>query len=98
MRPVLLGRSIKNTARRNGALRRKTATKMASPAPAAVIAGKQRRASDEPSDIAATDAVAARVAAVVIARRVTPTGVTVTVAVVIVVIPRRGRGGDCGRE
>jgi hypothetical protein len=75
------------------------AAKIASPAPAAVVARKQRRPSVESVDVAATDAVAARVAAIIMAaKRVAPTCVRVTIAKVVIVVPRRGGGGDCGRE
>src|SRR6516225_8720038 len=70
-----------------------TPAKIASPSPAAVVARKQRRPSVECGDVAATDAVAARVAAIVIAASVRD-----TIAIVIIVVPRRGGGGDCGRK
>src|SRR6516164_9069960 len=81
-------------------LDRSTMAKIASPAPAAVVARNQRRPSVECGDVAATDAIAARVAAIVIAARVAPTStcVRVTIAIVVIVVPRRGGGGDCGRE
>jgi len=73
-----------------------TAAKIASPAD--VVARKQRRPSVESGDVAATEAVAARVTAIIAARRVAPTCVRGTIAKVVFVVPRRGGGGDCGRE
>jgi len=73
-----------------------TAAKIASPAQA-VVARKQRRPCVEPGGIAASDAVAARVAAIVMAARVSAC-VRRIVAIVVIVVPRRGGGGDCGRE
>jgi hypothetical protein len=76
-----------------------TAAKTASPAPAAVIAWKQRRLSVESGDVAATDAVATMVAVIIIAaRRVAPSRVRVTIAIVVIVVPGRGSGGDYVRE
>ena len=72
--------------------------KTGSPAPADVVARKQRWPCVKSGDVAATDAVAARVAAIVAAGRVSPTCVRVTVAIVVIVVPRRGGGSDCGRE
>jgi len=72
--------------------------KTSSPAPADVVARKQRWPCVKSGDVAATDAVAARVAAIVAAGRVSPTCVRVTVAIVVIVVPRRGGGSDCGRE
>jgi len=66
--------------------------------PAAIVARKQRRPCVESGGVATTDAVAARIAAVIIARRVAPTCVRVIIAIVVIVVPRRGGGGDCGRE
>ena len=63
-----------------------------------VIARKQRWPRVESGDVAATDAVAARVAAIVTSGRDTPGCRRVTVAIVVIVVPRGGGGGDCGCE
>ena len=65
-----------------------TAAKIASPAPVAVVARKQRRPCVESGGVAAADAVGARIAAIVIAGRVAPTCVRVTIAIVVIVVPR----------
>jgi len=73
----------------------RTEAKIASPA--AVIARKQRRPPDERGGITSTETVATRVVAIVIAaRRISPRWVGDTIAVVIIVVPRRRRGRDCG--
>src|SRR5882672_1000067 len=84
--------------RHGASLLRGPAAKIASPAPAAVVARKQRRPCVESGGVVATDAVAARIAAIIIARRVAPPCVRVAITIVVIVVPRRGGCGDCGRK
>ena len=72
------------------------AIRIGSPAPFAVVARKQRWFCVEPRNVVATDAVAARVTAVIIARRKAPICVRIAIAIVVVVVPGRRGGGDCG--
>jgi hypothetical protein len=75
-----------------------TAAKITSADPAAIVSRKQRRPCIEVAAVGTTDAVAARITAIIIARRVAPTCVRVIIAIVVIVVPRRGGGGDYSRE
>jgi hypothetical protein len=65
---------------------------------AAIVARKQRRPCIESGGVATTDAVAARITGVIIARGIAPTCVRIIVAIVVVVVPRRGGSGDYSRQ
>jgi hypothetical protein len=75
-----------------------TTAKITSADQVAVVARKQRRPCIESGGVATTDAVAARIAAVIIARRVAPACVRIIVAIVVIVVPRRGGSGDYSRQ
>jgi len=66
--------------------------------PAAIVTRKQRRPCIESAGVETTDAVAARITGVIIARGIAPTCVRIIVAIVVVVVPRRGGSGDYSRK